>query len=94
MHCSDPTINNHCISFKDTDLRIPLQLNGAFSCFNTCKPLVSELYSNDKICITPDRSEWNPHSLSYSHNESSMTNYEGEISSPCDQIMTPNETSL
>ena len=82
MHCVDPTIEDHCISFKDTDLRIPLQLSGVFSYFNTRKPLASELYSKDKIFITPDASEWNPHCLSYSHNESVMTNYEGEIASP------------
>ena len=86
MPCSNPTINDHCLSFKNTDLRIPLQLNGVFSYFNTRTPLANELYSKDKIFITPDASEWNPHCLSYSHNESDMTNYEGEISSPNDQI--------
>ena len=74
MHCSDPTINDHCISFKDANLRIPLQLNGIFSYFQTRKPLASELYGKDKIFITPDSSEWNPHCESYSHNESIMTN--------------------
>ena len=82
VHCESPSIEDHCISFKDIDLRIPLQLNGVFSYFNSRKPLPNELYDKDKVFITPDASEWNPHCPSYSHNESVMTNYEGEITSP------------
>ena len=82
MHCDDPCIEDHCILFKDIDLRIPLQLNGIFSYFNSRKPLPSELYDKDKVFITPDASEWNPHCASYSHNESIMTNYEGEMATP------------
>ena len=79
MHCEYPTIEDHCILFKDIDLRIPLQLNGIFSYFNSRMPLPSELYDKDTVFITPDASEWNPHCPSYSHNESIMTNYEGEM---------------
>ena len=79
MHCTDPDIDDHCISFKDTELRIPLQLKGIFSYFNTRKPLPSELYDKDKVFITPDASEWNPHCMSYAQNELAMTNHEGEI---------------
>ena len=68
IHCDNPNIYDHCISFKDIDLKIPLQLNGIFSYFNSRKPLPSELYNKDKVFITPDASEWNPHCLSYSHN--------------------------
>ena len=82
VHCESPNIEDHCISLKDIDLRIPLQLNGVFSYFNSRKPLPNELYDKDKVFITPDASEWNPHCPSYSHNESVMTNYEGEITSP------------
>ena len=82
MHCDDPCIEDRCISFKYIDLRIPLQLNGILSCFNSRKPLPSELYDKDKIFITPDRSEWNPHCPSYSHNAFIMTNYEGEMANP------------
>ena len=94
MHCSDPTINDHCISFKDANLRIPLQLNGIFSYFQTRKPLASELYGKDKIFITPDSSEWNPHCESYSHNESIMTNYEGDITSVEDHKKIPMEPTI
>ena len=65
MNCTDPSINDHCISFKDTDLRISLQLNGIFSYFNTRKPLPSELYEKNKVFITPDAIEWNHHCKSY-----------------------------
>ena len=82
MHCQDPCIHDHCISFKDIDLKIPMQLNGIFSYFLSRKPLPSELYDKDKVFITPDASEWNPHCPSYSHNESILTNYEGDIANP------------
>ena len=72
-HCTYPTIEDRCISFKDIHLRVPLQLNGVFSYFNTKKPLPSEIYDKDKTCITPDTSKWNPHCTSCSHNESAMT---------------------
>ena len=89
MHCANPSIDDHCISFKDTDLRIPLQLNGIFSFFNTRKPLPSELHDKDKVFITPDASEWNPHCNSYAQNEVAMTNHEGDISSNTTQAKLP-----
>ena len=33
IHCEDPVVDNHCISFDASDLWIPLQLNGVFSYF-------------------------------------------------------------
>ena len=94
MHCTDPRTEDHCISFKDSDLRIPLQLYGIFSYLNTRKPLPSELYDKDKLFITPDAGEWNPHCTSYSHSESTMTNYEGEINTPSDQLKIPIESTF
>ena len=91
IHCDNPSIDDHCISFKDIDLKIPLQLNGIFSYFNSRKPLPSELYDKDKVFITPDASEWNPHCTSYSHNESIMTNYEGEMTCPSTQLQMDKE---
>ena len=79
MHRTEPNIEDHCISFKDIDLRIPLKLNGIFSYFNTRMPLPSELYEKDKVFITPDVNEWNPHCTSYAQNEKAMTNYDGEM---------------
>ena len=50
-------IDDHNISFKDTDLGISLQTNGIFPYFNTHKRLPSELYGKAKVFITPDESE-------------------------------------
>ena len=91
MHCSNPSTDDHCLSFKDSDVKIPLQLNGIFSYFKSRKPLLSELYDKDKVFITPDASEWNPHCTSYSHNESIMTNYEGELTCPSSQTRMDKE---
>ena len=85
MHSSGHIINDHCISFKDTNLGLPLLLNGIFSYFHTRKLSARELYSKDKTFLTPVASEWKPHCQSYSHNESIMTNYEGDITSIEDQ---------
>ena len=79
IHCPEPTNNDHCITFEDSDLKIPLHLNGTFSYFHTRKPTQDELQSCDKLFITPDKQHWNPYCTSYALNEHSMLNYEGEI---------------
>ena len=60
IHCNNPSVDDHSISFENSDLRIPLHLNGTFSYFETRLPLESELYHKDKIFIMPDASDWNP----------------------------------
>jgi hypothetical protein len=65
IHCPDPSVLDHCISFPDSDLKIPLQLFGTFSYFHSRKPETEELYSCDKVFLTPDSSDWNPHCESY-----------------------------
>ena len=79
IHCPDPSVLDHCISFPNSDLKIQLQLFGTFSYFHSRKPETTELYSCDKIFLTPDSSDWNPHCESYERNERSMLNYEGEL---------------
>ena len=79
IHCDNPSVLDHCITFHNSDLKIPLQLFGTFSYFHTRTPDPTELYSCDKLFITPDSSEWNPHCESYEKNERSMLNYEGEM---------------
>jgi hypothetical protein len=82
--CTDPTEDDHCIIFNDdeTDLRIPLQLNGVFSFFHTRKPTDDELQGCEKVMMTPDASSWNPYCPSFELNERSMTTYNGAISAP------------
>ena len=43
IQCEDPAVDDHCVSFVDSDLRIPLQLNGVFSYFHTRVPTEREL---------------------------------------------------
>ena len=93
MHCDDPCIEDHCILFKDIDLRIPLQLNGIFSYFNSRKPLPSELYDKDKVFITPDASAWNHHCISYTQNELAMINHEGNILTNSIHVKIPMQKS-
>ena len=65
LYCVDPTINDQCIYFKDTKLRISLQLNCVLSYVNTRNPPPSELYDKYRIFITPNAIEWDPNCLSY-----------------------------
>ena len=69
IHCDHPSINNHCILFKESLLRIPMQLSGTFSFFHTRIPLAEELYNCDKIFLIPDFAEWNTHCDSFARNE-------------------------
>ena len=74
-----PTIEDHCIRFNDSDLKIPMHLSSTFLYFHSRLPTVDELYSCDKLFIKPDSSDWHPHCLSFEHNERAMLNFEGEI---------------
>ena len=69
IHSKDPTIDDHCITFEDSDLRIPLQLSGVFSYFHTRKQTLSELHECPKLFLTPDANDWNPHCQSFETNE-------------------------
>ena len=73
------TIEDHCIRFKSSDMKIPMQLSGTFSYFRYRLPTVDELYSCDKLFITPDSSDWHPKCLSFEQNERAVLNFEGEI---------------
>ena len=61
IHCEDPAVDNHCTPFDNSDLRIPLQLNGVFSCFHTRVPTERELNECAKVFLTPDLSDSNSH---------------------------------
>ena len=65
IHCSDPTINDHYISLKIQILEYNYNKRVYSHILTPSKALASELYSNNKLCITPDRSEWSPYCLSY-----------------------------
>ena len=57
IHCEGPTVDNNCVSFDHSDMRITLQLNGVFSCFHTRVPNERELHVCEKAFITPDSSD-------------------------------------
>jgi len=82
IHCESPGVEDHCISFEGSDLRIPLQLNGIFSYFHSRIPTLKELHECEKIFLTPDSNDWNPHCSSYERNERAMLDYEGNMSEP------------
>ena len=42
IYCPDPTVNDHCILFKNADLTIPLQLTRTFWYFHTRLPLIQK----------------------------------------------------
>ena len=82
IHCEDPSPDHHCIIFADSDLRIPLNLNGTFSFFHTRMPTQEELQDCEKIFITPDNETWNPYCTSFELNERSMLDHNGEMTDP------------
>ena len=79
IHCDDPTVDNYCAKFDDSDLRIPLKLNGIFSYFQSRKPTIEELHELPKLFLTPDADDWNPHSHTFGDNEESMFDFNGEM---------------
>ena len=79
IHCEYPTIEDNCIWFKNLDLKIPMQLSGAFSYLQSRLPTVDELYSFEKLFITPDSSDWHPNCMYFEQNERAMLNLEGEV---------------
>ena len=84
IHVSDPSIDDHAISFGKGELRIPLGLWGVFSYFDTCKPSLDDCEVIDDVYqITPDR--WNPHCDSFARNEDSMLDADGNMTNIRDQ---------
>ena len=81
-HCEDPAFDDHSISFNHSDLRMPLQLNGVLSCFHMKVPTKREIHECEKLFLTPDSSDWNPHCQSYKRNEGSILGFEGNMSDP------------
>ena len=45
IHNEEPTVDNHCVLFDNSDLQIPLQLNRVFSYFHTRVPTERNLMS-------------------------------------------------
>ena len=54
IHCEDHMVENYNVSFDQSDLRIPLRLNGVFSFFHTRVPTETELHECEKLFLAPD----------------------------------------
>ena len=67
--------------FPDAGVRIPFKIEGIVSYFPTRCPSREELsrYSGEYLRLTPNGSDWNPHTHVYRDQEESMLNYKGEI---------------
>ena len=77
IQCEDPDETQHALTFDDT-FRIPLQLHGIFSFFETSKPTLNQLESEEEIyMLTPQH--FNPHDIAYALNEDAMLDWEGNM---------------
>jgi hypothetical protein len=82
----NPSNDTHSITFHRDHFRISLSLHGTIQYFPTRKP------SPDKYDQCPDTPrhemtyemlDWNPHSLSFNHQEENMTDNFGRLNEPC-----------
>jgi hypothetical protein len=82
---TEPTIEDHSISFPETGFRIPLSLWGIFSYFPTIKPTSSLMMDTEEVyLLTPSR--WNPHDDAYATNEENMLDWEGNMVTKKDRV--------
>ena len=79
IHLTDPTVEDHAIIFPVDNTIIPLKLAGTFSYFPTTKPTENQVAECEDIYLLTPESNWNPHSMVYSHNEDSMLDWKGDI---------------
>ena len=82
IQCEDPTVDDHCVLFDESNLRMRLQLNGAFSYFRTKVHAERELHECKKLYLTKNLSDWNHRCQCYDRNERSMLYFEGNMSEP------------
>ena len=81
--CSeDPAVDDHCVSFDQSDLRVPLRSNVVLLCFHMIVPTERELHECEKVFKNSDSSEWKPHCQSWELNERSILGFEGSVSEP------------
>ena len=80
--CKDLIFDNHSVSFDQSNMWIPLRLNGELSHFQTKVPTKIELHECEKLFLNPDSSDWNPYCQSYERDEKSMLQFEGNMHEP------------
>ena len=78
IHLNNPMEEDHSLFFQEVNLRIPLQLHGVLSYFETIKPSTQSLNENENIyLLTPDK--WNPHDTGYTSNKDGILDHEGNM---------------
>ena len=86
IHVSDPSVDDHSLLFKDSNVRIPLQLTGTTSYFDSraaTRNEVIEAVDMDKhLDLNTDEPNWNPHDSSFARSEMNMLDFEGNMAVP------------
>jgi hypothetical protein len=78
IQVTEPTVEDHSISFPETGFRIPLLLWGMFTYFLTSKPTAELMKGTEEVyLLTPSR--WDPHCDACAANEENMLDLEGNI---------------
>lgn len=86
QHCDNPTIEDHTIYDPSSGMRIPLQLDGIFSCFPT-RALTKEevedigefIDGNRVVYLSPKVPKWNPNDDYYAEKEAGYLTSQGEM---------------
>ena len=88
IHTKSEELTNetHCIVACEgdvgTDLKIPLRLDGIFSCFDTRKLTAQEVNDCEYIetvKLTPESSDWDPYDPQFADQEDSFVDFRGEV---------------
>ena len=85
IHSKNLSVDSHSIFGTATEIRIPLNLRGVFSSFNSKSLNSEEIHdckSYDTIDLTPDCSSWNPTNTSWDDQKDSLLDSDGNIPSP------------
>ena len=76
----NPTDSTHTLKFRNyDDFTIAMGLKGTISYFPTRKPTNRELQECQRIELTAEQPEWNPHARLFDDNENAMTDEDGFI---------------
>ena len=79
LHCTDPTVNDHSMYFKDEGLRVHFNITGVVSYFLTRKSSNEEINTLPVLYPTPDLPAWDPYDVKHEHMEDVMLDYKGNI---------------
>ena len=74
IHVNESTLETHSIIYRESSLRIPLQLGGIFSYFPTRALNEDEMEDPGQykaVFLSPDAESWEPYEESYAINEDS-----------------------